>query len=97
MISEPRPNLLISDEGYSVEVHEGREAGIRYSEGHRSISFATVDLAPPYNMGVLIDKIIIWDKPYNKEVVDIEKRKQIIKNIREAFKFWGWEIKIGDI
>jgi hypothetical protein len=97
MIHEPRPNLLVSDEGYSVEVYEGRSAGIRYSEGPRSISFPSEDLAKPYGMVILIDKIIIWDSPYNKEVVDITKRIKIIENIREAFRFWGWEIKITEI
>jgi hypothetical protein len=46
--------------------------------------------------GTVIDasSIRVWAPPHEKEVIDEARKKQIVENIRAAFRFQGFEIEV---
>ena len=89
----PRPNLIESDEGFSVEVL-GR-AGLRYTEGERVLILDSEVLAGP--SGIILFSNNIWVESRSKRKIDNIDQKdieRIIENVRAAFKFQGFEIQI---
>jgi len=95
---EERLDLVVSDAGYSMEIISmGRGGYIRYSEGPRTIKFPYEILGSRYTAGILVDTILIWNRPYQHEVVDITKRNEIEENIRRAFRFYDCEVDIANI
>lgn len=90
--SAPRPNLIESDLGFSVEVL-GR-TGIRYLEGDRSISVDSEVLAKPSAMGLWSRSIKRWDPPHEADRVESTDRSRILENIRRAFESQGYELQV---
>lgn len=76
----PHPNIVESDEGFSVEVL-GR-TGLRYVEGDRALNVNAEVLAGP--SGIML---------YSQSV-DAADKVRIIENIRAAFKFRGFDIQV---
>jgi hypothetical protein len=95
--SIPRPNVIESDEGFSVEaVREGPGlVSVRYTEAGRVFSIEAKFLTGPYLL--VIYPISIKDEASPKETValDAAERMQISENIRAAFGFRGYEIQIA--
>ncbi len=92
MFRKPRVNVIESDEGFSVEVLGF--TGLRYTEGAKSMFVDSEILASPGGILVIKESICAWDPPYEKEVVDDEKRDAIVENIRRAFDFDGQWIRV---
>ena len=92
MFTSPRPNLYESSDGFSVEVL-GR-TGLCYREGERKMFVDSEVLMGPEGMGVYSSSIKRWDAPHEGDVAEVE-RERILNNIREAFRFQGFEIQIG--
>ena len=90
IFSEPRPNVIASDEGFSVEVL-GR-TGLRYVEGSRSARVDSELLVGEPAIVVYISRLKQWEPPYNGEAVDDATKRRILENIREAFRFKSHEI-----
>ncbi len=91
--SAPRPNLIHSDSGFSVEVL-GR-TGLRYVEGDRSMFIDSEVLAKPGAMAVWSGSVKGWDRPHEADVVGSEDRGRIIENIRLAFESQGYELQVS--
>lgn len=90
MFTIPRPNLIQSDEGFSVEVL-GR-TGVRYED---DVGAAVLDgevLSGPSGFMVYRDsvKAIHASTP----TVSDTRRDQIIENVRRAFAFRGFDIEV---
>ena len=81
MFSIPRPNVIESEKGYSVEVL-GR-TGLRYTDGGRVLHIDSEVLAGPSG-------IIIYSQSINTE----KDKAKIIENIQAAFKFRGFDIQV---
>lgn len=92
MFTTPRPNLYESSDGFSVEVL-GR-TGLVYREGDRQMFVDSEILAGPSGMGVYRSTINRWSAPHDAEVVDEVERERIVNNIRDAFRFQGFEIDL---
>jgi hypothetical protein len=94
VFSSPRPNLVESDDGFSVEVL-GR-TGILYREGKRSMVLGSEVLAPKAPAGIAVWKSSIraWNSPDQDEQIDEAKRAAILENIRRAIRFAGGDIEI---
>lgn len=92
MFKEPRVNVIESDQGYSVQVL-GR-VGLKYTEGERSLIVDSEVLMGPSGMVVYKSSIRRWDPPHSAQVIDKAAKEQIINNIREAFRFKGYEIEV---
>jgi len=78
--SRPRPNLVESDAGFSVEVL-GRD-GMRYNEGSRSVSIDSEILATK-GFALHVDSLKRWDPP-NRSRISKQERDRIVNNIRLA-------------
>ena len=92
MFTTPRPNLYVSDEGFSVEVLG--LTGLCYREGERSVFVDSKVLAGPSGMGVFKSRIQRWDPPHENVAVTDSERDRIVENIRRAFRFQGFEIDV---
>ena len=90
--SAPRPNLIESDSGFSVEVL-GR-TGMRYVEGERSMFVDSEVLAKPGAMALWAETIRGWDPPHDAEVLGPDDRSRILENIRRAFESQGYELQV---
>lgn len=92
MFFSPRPNVVESDEGYSVEVLD--RDYLRYVEGPRAMKIYAEILMSPEGWVIYPDSIRVWDPPHAEEEIDKKKHDEIVENIRKAFRFWGYEISI---
>ncbi len=88
----PRPNVIESDLGYSVEVL-GR-VGLRYTEGNQAFFVDSEVLAGPAGLVVYSQSIKAEHTPFDDALNDARERARIIENIRAAFRFRGLEIEI---
>jgi hypothetical protein len=93
MFSTPRPNVIESSEGYSVEVL-GR-TGLIYKEGSKTLQIDSEVLAGPSGIVVYTDSINSWDKPNAVSQIDDKERERIVSNIVAAFKFRGYDIEVN--
>ncbi len=92
MFTSPRPNLYESSDGFSVEVL-GR-TGLCYREGKRKMFVDSEVVTGPAGMAVYRDTIERWDAPHEADIVGHAERQQILNNIRDAFRFQGFEIQV---
>jgi len=92
MFTIPKTNVIESSDGFSVEVL-GR-TGIRYVDHGRVIKIDSEVLAGPSGLVLYTDSIRKWMAPHESECVDESVRRQIIENVREAFRFRGLEIQV---
>lgn len=93
MFSIPRPNVIESSEGYSVEVL-GR-TGVIYREGSKTMQIDSEILAGPSGIVIYTDSINSWDEPNDVSRIDDKERERIISNIVDAFKFRGYDIEVN--
>lgn len=93
--SNPRPNLYQSDEGYSVELL-GR-TGMRYIEGDRSMFVDSEVLATPgFKIATRLSVIKHWERPHENDAVSVEDRSRIVRNIRLALEWQGFQLQVDD-
>jgi len=92
MFTIPKPNLYESTDGFSVEVL-GR-TGLCYREDGRQMFIDSEVLVGPSGMAVYSDTINKWDPPHNNLPVSDHDHERILKNIRDAFRFQGFEIDV---
>lgn len=92
MFKIPRPNVIESDEGFSVEVI-GR-TGLLYTEGTKILHVDSKVLAGLADLGIYQNSIKSWDATYQHELIDENKRAAIVDNTRRVFHFRGVEIEV---
>jgi hypothetical protein len=92
MFHIPRPNVIQSDSGFSVEVL-GR-TGLLYSEDARTMKIDSEVLQGPSGLVVYTDSIVKWQPPNENDEVDDMSRSRIVENIKGAFRFRGLEIQV---
>ena len=92
MFKIPRPNVIESDEGFSVEVL-GR-TGLLYTEGSRKLHVNSEILAGSSGLVMYKNSIRSWDTPHDHQLIDESKRDAIVDNIQRAFRFDGLEIQV---
>ena len=81
-----RPNVIESDEGYSVEVLG--PTGLRYSEFGRTLNLDSESLAGPSG-------IILFTQGGSFDGLGQAEKERIINNVRAAFKFRGFDIQVA--
>lgn len=82
----PRPNVIESDEGYSVEVLGA--TGLTYLEGGRILHLDSEALVGPSGL-------VLYTQTGSFDGLGQEERKRIIENVRAAFKFRGFDIQVA--
>lgn len=95
MFRKVGPNTIKSDEGFSVEVLS--IVGILYSEGTRRMQINSEVMIRVDGIVVHTDSIRAWDPPYENEVIDTNKKSQIIKNIERAFQYRGYKMHVIEL
>ncbi len=90
MFTCENPNLIISDEGFSVQVLG--PAGLRYQEGKRWLRISSEVLASPHGLAVYRFSIKKWE-PDGRPIGEKE-RNSIVENVRRAFAFRNIEVEL---
>lgn len=90
MFSSDNPNLIKSDEGFSVQVLG--QAGLRYQQGGRSLRISSEVLASPHGVVVYQSSIQRWEE--GNESIGDEERRSIVDNIRRAFAFRRIKVEV---
>ncbi len=91
MFTCTNPNIIVSDEGFSVQVLG--MTGLRYQQGQHWLHVNSESLASPHGLVVYTSSIKTWKEPQGQPISDEEKSK-IIENIRHAFEFRNIEVEI---
>lgn len=79
MFDIPRPNVIESDEGFSVEVLG--MTGLVYTEGLRSHHVDSEVIAGPHGLMIYSSSIRVWNAPHAGEIIDEARRDAIVENI----------------
>ena len=85
MFQIPRPNLIQSDAGFSVEVL-GRTS-LLHTEDVRKMKIDSEVLQGPSGLIAYVDSIIRWLPPHEADEVDDACRNRIVQNLEDAFRF----------
>ena len=93
MFSIPRPNVIESTDGFSVE-SLGR-TGLRYSEAGKALRIDSEVLAGPSGIVIYTDSINHWEEPHQIAPFSDADRQRVIENVKAAFKFRGYDIEIN--
>ncbi len=89
MFSCDNPNLIVSDEGYSVQVLG--MTGLLYKEADRALRISSEVLASPHGIVVYPSSIVRWD---SGQLINDERRNVIIERVKAAFAFRGVQIEL---
>jgi hypothetical protein len=92
MFSIPRPNIIASTDGFSVEVLG--KTGILYTEGENTVRIDSEVLAGPSGLVIYTDSIRAWSGP-GRALLGQFERERIIANVKAAFEFRGYDIEIN--
>jgi hypothetical protein len=84
MFSKPRPNIIASTDGFSIQ-HVGRHE-MHYKEGNKVLPIEVEGGFDPYGNHILIVyvKSIKWKRPFRES-----RREEILMNIANATLFDG--------
>jgi hypothetical protein len=89
----PRPNLIVSARGFSVEVL--LPSTIRYEEADRSMDvFAELLVSDEPRLAVRRHDVRAWQGAPQGPAVTEAERATIIENLESAFAFKGWTLVI---
>jgi hypothetical protein len=91
-VSSPRPNLVESDSGFSVEVLG--MTGMRYTEGGRVMKIDSEVLAGTAGIALFTKSIKGWEPPHEADALTDADKRQIIANIQLAFQSQGWGLDV---
>lgn len=93
MFHIPRPNVIESDSGFSVEIL-GR-TGMQYRETAKVMFIESEILMTDVpTMAIWKDHIRGWRPPHDQELVAEEKRIEILRNICAALKWRKTQVEI---
>lgn len=91
VFTEPRVNLFVSDEGFSVEFL-GRN-GIEYKEGEKSMRVDSELLVPPHGVSIYQQSMKGWRRPFESVVLTAEHKHQIVDNISRVIELQGLRVR----
>jgi hypothetical protein len=86
--SHPRPNLIVSQVGFTVEVR--LREGIRYEEAGRSVELFAESLVGPART-MVVRRSDVRDA---RGDLPEPERARVLENIGRAFAFKGWTLLV---
>jgi hypothetical protein len=90
---KPKPNMIESDSGFSVERVEWEK--LVYREGGKKLTVSAESLSGPVAFVVALGTFSdTWDTPFETVKISDEDFKRIADNIREAYRSQGTEIEV---
>lgn len=91
--SYPRPNLIVSSDGFSVEVR-GHNT-ILYTETDQTIEvFAEQVVIDEPTIIIRRGDIRVWQATGREITVSESERERVLANIRSAFDWKGWKLAV---
>lgn len=90
--SFPRPNVIASDAGFSVEVVG--QTGLLFVENGRTMQIDSEALATPGTLVLYSASIRKWDPPHSSEPVAQSDRDRILANIQALFDYGGYKLQV---
>lgn len=84
MFRVPKPNLIESDTGFSVEQVEFTT--LVYREGDRSVKISFEHLTGPSLMLLYLGSVDHWEPPFHQEKITEADWRRIGENIRDAYR-----------
>lgn len=92
MFTVLRPNVVYSDEGFSVEIF--LPSGLLYTEGLRHLHVNSEVIGMPTGLAIYKNSIKSWAPPNDSEVIDEAKREAIIDNISRVLRYLKLDVLI---
>jgi hypothetical protein len=90
----PRPNLIVSRDGFSVDV-EARSA-IRYEESGKAMEiFAEWLVSTEPRIALRRRDVRGWDGEAERGLTESD-RSRIVENVGRAFNYRGWALVVED-
>jgi len=86
----PRVNVVESDSGFQVELLGC--TGLEYREGSKVLFVDSEILV--HGIAIYSDSIKHWKEPHSDEVIEIEKKQEILSNIEKAYLWRNESVKI---
>ena len=91
--SHPQPNLIVSRNGFTVEVK--MPSSIQYTEADRQMQiFAEILASAEPRIAVRRQDLKAWASPHVGTKVSEADRARVLANIQRAFQFGGWVLAI---
>ena len=97
--SYPRPNLIVSRDGFSVEVVRGGASAvsIRYAEAGKAMEiFGEPLVSADPEIAIRRSDVGLWSGLERQGDLAEAERSRIVENIRKAFAFKGWVLVVLD-
>jgi hypothetical protein len=88
---QPRVNVFVSDEGFSVEFL-GRN-GIEYKKGEKSMRVDTEMLVPPHGVSIYQESIKGWRGPFESVLLTADHKNRIVDNIARVIESQGIRVR----
>ena len=82
----------ISPKGFSIEPVFNSK--LIYREADRKMNIFIELLTGDYTLALYRESMKNWEAPYDTEPITKEEQERIIGNIREIFRFQGYEIDV---
>jgi hypothetical protein len=93
MFRMPKPTMIESDTGFSVELVELSK--LVYREGGKKVTLTVEHLVGPAIFVVyLAERSDRWDPPFGAVRISDEEWRRIGDNIREAYRSQGFETEV---
>jgi hypothetical protein len=84
MFTKPKPNIVESDEGFSLETLG--QVGLKYTQGGKTLFIDSEMLVGDFHIIVYANRIEKWD---SGESIDEETKKIIMNNTNRVLLFLG--------
>src|SRR5262245_40870205 len=97
MFSFIPPNIIQSENGFSVTVLAGGQNGIIYREENRVILVLSDMATWPTGYVIYKNSIKEWSWAESSNVIDSTTRDRIINSLLEAFSFQGYEARVDGV
>ena len=94
MCRKPKPNLIESDAGFSVERVEFDKLVYREGDKKTTCTIEYYGKGPLLGVVYLAEASDYWDPPFDTVRISEEEWKRIGDNIREAYRSQGFEIEV---
>ncbi|RPI75903.1 MAG: hypothetical protein EHM45_14265 [Desulfobacteraceae bacterium] len=94
MFTKRWPGRIIFDKEFEVQI-VGR-GSIIYKEGEKKLNVASEWLESTHHYWIISDSIRKWEPPFDNELVDYNKKVQIIENIKKALSHINASVDIDN-
>jgi len=85
MLKKRWPGKVISDKGFEIQIKN--RGSIIYKEGKKKLCVGSEWLEDSNHYWIIADSIKKWQPPFDKDIIEVDKKEQIIENIKTALEY----------